>query len=177
MQDITSSDAFITDQFLAGKVGAFIGGPWQAAALKEAGVNYGVSTIPTLDNGEEYQAFGGGKGWVVSNYSKNKEVAQEWLDYVTTTENQNKFYDDTNEIPANQESRMYATDQNDELTSAVIGQYKEAQPMPNIPEMAEVWTGAENLMFDAASGNKTPKESADDATKLISESIEQKYNH
>lgn len=177
MQDITSSDAFITDQFLAGKVGAFIGGPWQAAALKEAGVNYGVSTIPTLDNGEEYQAFGGGKGWIVSNYSKNKEVAQEWLDYVTTTENQNKFYDDTNEIPANQESRMYATDQNDELTSAVIGQYKEAQPMPNIPEMAEVWTGAENLMFDAASGNKTPKESADDATKLISESIEQKYNH
>ncbi|WP_313469235.1 extracellular solute-binding protein [Carnobacterium sp.] len=177
MKDITSSDAFITDQFLAGKVGAFIGGPWQAAALKEAGVNYGVSTIPTLDNGEEYQAFGGGKGWVVSNYSKNKDVAQEWLDYVTTTENQNKFYDDTNEIPANQESRMYATDQNDELTSAVIGQYKEAQPMPNIPEMAEVWTGAENLMFDAASGNKTPKESADDATKLISESIEQKYNH
>lgn len=177
MKDITSSDAFITDQFLAGKVAAFIGGPWQAADLKEAGVNYGVATIPTLDNGEEYQAFGGGKGWVVSNYSKNKEVAQEWLDYVTTAENQNKFYDETNEIPANQESRMYATDQKDELTTAVIEQYQEAQPMPNIPEMAEVWTGAENLMFDAASGNKTPKESADDAVKLISESIEQKYTN
>jgi len=26
-----------------------------------------------------------------------------------TTENQNKFYDATNEIPANQESREYAT--------------------------------------------------------------------
>ncbi|MGX7393583.1 extracellular solute-binding protein [Carnobacterium mobile] len=177
MQDITSSDAFITDQFLAGKVGAFIGGPWQAAALQEAGVNYGVSTIPTLNNGEEYQAFGGGKGWVVSNYSKNKDVAQEWVDYVTNTENQNKFYDMTNEIPANQESRKYATGQDDELTTAVIDQFKEAQPMPNIPEMAEVWAGAENLMFDAASGNKTPKQSADDAAKLISESIEQKYTN
>ncbi|WP_414838496.1 extracellular solute-binding protein [Carnobacterium sp. TMP28] len=175
MLDITSSDAFITDQFLAGKVAAFIGGPWQAQALKEAGVNYGVATIPTLNNGEEYQAFGGGKGWVVSNYSKNKEVSQAWLDYVTTTENQNKFYDATNEIPANQESREYATGKEDELTSAVIAQYKEAQPMPNIPEMAEVWAGAENLMFDAASGNKTPKESADEAVKMISESIEQKY--
>ncbi|MGB7365788.1 MAG: sugar ABC transporter substrate-binding protein, partial [Carnobacterium jeotgali] len=64
---------------------------------------------------------------------------------------------------------------NDELTTAVINQYKDAQPMPNIPEMAEVWTGAENMLFDAASGNKTPKESADDSVKLIKESIEQKY--
>lgn len=176
MLDITSSDAFITDQFLAGKVAAFIGGPWQAQALQEAGVNYGVATIPTLNNGEEYQAFGGGKGWVISNYSKHKDVSQEWLDYVTSTENQNKFYDATNEIPANQESRDYATGKDDELTSAVIAQYKEAQPMPNIPEMAEVWAGAENLMFDAASGNKTPKESADDAVKMITESIEQKYS-
>lgn len=175
MQDVTSSDAFITDQYLNGKVGAFIGGPWQAASLKDAGVNYAVSTIPTLNNGEAYEAFGGGKGWVVSNYSENKDVAQAWLDYVTNTENQNKFYDATNEVPANQESRVYATDKNDKLTTAVINQYKDAQPMPNIPEMAEVWTGAENMLFDAASGNKTPKESADDSVKLIKESIEQKY--
>lgn len=177
MQDVTSADAFITDQYLNGKVGAFIGGPWQAASLKDAGVNYGVTTIPTLNNGEAYEAFGGGKGWVVSNYSENKDVAQQWLDYVTNTENQNKFYDVTNEVPANQESRIYATEQNDELTTAVINQYKDAQPMPNIPEMAEVWTGAENMLFDAASGNKTPKESADDSAKLIQESIEQKYTN
>jgi len=30
-------------------------------------------------------------------------------------------------------------------------------------------------MFDAGSGRKTPKESADDAVKTISEAIEQKY--
>ncbi|AEB30056.1 maltodextrin-binding protein MdxE [Carnobacterium sp. 17-4] len=177
MQDVTSSDAFITDQYLNGKVGAFIGGPWQAASLKDAGVNYGVSTIPTLNNDEAYEAFGGGKGWVVSNYSENKDVSQAWLDYVTNTENQNKFYDATNEVPANQESRVYATGKNDELTTAVINQYKDAQPMPNIPEMAEVWTGAENMLFDAASGNKTPQESADDSAKLIKESIEQKYTN
>ena len=47
--------------------------------------------------------------------------------------------------------------------------------MPNIPEMAEVCTGAENLMFDAASGSKSPKESANQAVKTIKEAIEQKY--
>ena len=47
--------------------------------------------------------------------------------------------------------------------------------MPNIPEMAEIWSGAENLMFDAASGKKTPQETADAAVKQIKENIEQKY--
>ena len=41
--------------------------------------------------------------------------------------------------------------------------------------MAEVWTGAETMMFDAASGNKTAEESANDATELIKQNIEQKY--
>lgn len=89
--------------------------------------------------------------------------------------NQTKLYDMTNEVPANQAARDKAAEKNDELTSAVIEQYKNADPMPNIPEMAEVWTGAENLMFDAASGKKTPKKSADDAVKVIEDNISQKY--
>lgn len=175
MQDNKSADDFIQDQFVKGKAGAIIGGPWSAASYKEAKLNYGVAEIPTLDNGKPYSPFAGGKGWVISNYSKNKDVAQKWLDYVTNTDNQNTLYDMTNEVPANHESRDVAAAKKDELTSAVIAQYANATPMPNIPEMAEVWTGAENLMFDAASGNKTPKQSANDAVKVISDNIDQKY--
>lgn len=175
MQDVTSAGDFVTQQFQEGKAAAIIDGPWQAATYKEAGVNYGVAAIPTLDNGEAYQAFGGGKGWVISNYSKAKDLAQKFVDYLTNQKNQETFYDMTNEIPANQKARETAKGKNDELTTAVIDQYANAQPMPNIPEMAEVWTGAENLMFDAASGNKTPQQSADDAVQTITEAIEQKY--
>ncbi|MGM9903495.1 extracellular solute-binding protein [Enterococcus sp. 10A9_DIV0425] len=175
MQDIKSAGDFVSQQFMSDKAAAIIDGPWQAQTYKDNSMNYGVAKIPTLDNGKDYQPFGGGKGWVVSNYSKNKEVAQKWLDYVTDTENQEKFYDMVNEIPANQAARETAKAKNDELTTAVIEQYETAQAMPNIPEMAEVWTGAENLMFDAASGAKSPKESADDAVKTIKEAIEQKY--
>ncbi|WP_239255811.1 extracellular solute-binding protein [Listeria ilorinensis] len=175
MQDNKSADDFIQDQFVKGKTAAIIGGPWSAANYKEAKLNYGVAKIPTLPNGKEYSPFAGGKGWVVSNYSKNKELSQKWLDYVTNADNQKKFYDMTNEIPVNMEARDYAAGKNDELTNAVIEQYKNAQPMPNIPEMSEVWTGAENLMFDAASGAKTPQQSADDAVKVIEDNISQKY--
>ena len=175
MQDIKSAGDFASQQFMSNKTAAIIDGPWQAQTYKENNINYGVAKIPTLNNGQPYQPFGGGKGWVVSNYAKNKDLSQKWLDYVTNQENQEKFFEMVNEIPANQQARETAKAKNDELTTAVIEQYETAQAMPNIPEMGEVWTGAENLMFDAASGSKTPKESADGAVKTISEAIEQKY--
>lgn len=176
MQDSTSNDNFITDLFTKGKTAAIINGPWAAQTFKNAKINYGVTEIPTLVNGKKYESFGGGKGWVVSSYSKNKPVAQKWLDYVTNTKNQEKFYDMTNEVPANQTAREAAKSKNDELTKAVVDQYAHAHPTPNIPEMAEVWTGAENLMFDAGSGKKSPEKSANDAVKVIKDAIQQKYS-
>ncbi|WP_265459844.1 extracellular solute-binding protein [Enterococcus sp. HY326] len=175
MQDITSAGDFVTNQFTSGAAAAIIDGPWQAATYTDAGVNFGIAKIPTLANGEDYQAFGGGKGWVVSNYSTHKDTAQEFLDYLTNQENQEKLYEDTQEIPANQAARETASAAGNELTTAVIEQYASAQPMPNIPEMAEVWTGEENMMFEAASGTKTPQEAADDAVQTIKDAIEQKY--
>ena len=175
MMDIKAAGDFVTSQFTEGKTAAIIDGPWAAANYKETGLNFGVSKIPTLKNGEEYQAFGGGKAWVVSNYSTNKEMAQKFIDYIVNDKNQETFYKLTQEVPANNNARKTATEENNELTNAVIAGYENAKPMPNIPEMAEVWTGGENLMFDAASGKQTAKEAADAAVKIINENIEQKY--
>ncbi|MCI4060646.1 sugar ABC transporter substrate-binding protein, partial [Bacillus cereus] len=76
------------------------------------------------------------------------------------------FYEDTNEVPANTAARKKADEQKNELTSAVIKQYETATPTPNIPEMAEVWTGAESLIFDAVSGKKAAQTSANDAVNV-----------
>jgi len=175
MLDVTSSENFMNELFTSGKTAAVINGPWGASGYDDAGVNYGVSTIPTLPNGAEYEPFAGGVAWAVSKYSKNPELAQEWLDYVTNTENSETLYEVTSEIPANQEARAVASESGNELTKAVIEQFDSAVPMPNIPEMSEVWTGAETLIFDAASGNKTPQQAAEDAVQLIEENIAQKY--
>lgn len=176
MQDTTKAGDFITEQFTSGKAAAIIDGPWAATALKEAGVNFGAAQIPTLTNGGNYEAFGGGKAWVISNYSKNMDAAQKFLDYVTNEENQKSFYDATQEIPANIKARDYASAQGNELTSAVIAQFSNAQPMPNIPQMAEVWDPAGTLFFDVASGNKDAKTASKEAVTFIKEAIEQKYS-
>lgn len=175
MQDTTKAGDFINEQFTTGKTAAIIDGPWAAASLTDAKVNWGAAQIPTLPNGGKYEAFGGGKAWVISNYSKNKEVAQKFLDYVTNEANQSSFYDATQEIPANVKAREYATGKGNELTSAVIAQFADAQPMPNIPQMAEVWEPAATLFFDVASGKKKAEDAAKEAASTIKEAIEQKY--
>ena len=175
MQDGTAAGNLIQTQFQEGKTAAIIDGPWKAASLKEAKVNYGVATIPTLPNGKQYSAFGGGKAWVIPAGAKNLDGAQKFIDFLTSTDQQKALFDKTNEVPANTEARKYAVSKNDELTTAVVDQFKNAQPMPNISEMSAVWDPAATMLFDAVSGKKSAKAAADDAVKLIKETIEQKF--
>ena len=175
MQDGTAAGNLIQTSFQEGKTAAIIDGPWKAQAFKDAKVNYGVATIPTLPNGKDYAAFGGGKAWIIPSSTKNLEGAQKFVDYLVSTEQQKAFYEATNEIPANTEARAYAEGKNDELTTAVIKQFKNAQPMPNISQMSAVWEPAANMLFDAVSGKKDAKTAADDAVTLIKETIKQKF--
>lgn len=175
MQDGTAAGNLIQTQFQEGKTAAIIDGPWKAQALKDAKVNYGVATIPTLPNGKAYAAFGGGKAWIIPSSTKNLEAAQKFVDFLVSTEQQKAFYDATNEIPANTEARSYAEGKNDELTTAVIKQFKNAQPIPNISQMSAVWEPAANMLFDTVSGQKDAKTAANDAVTLIKETIKQKF--
>lgn len=175
MQDTEGAANLIQTQFQEGKTAAIIDGPWKAQAFKDAKVNYGVATIPTLPNGKDYTAFGGGKAWIIPSSTKNLEGAQKFVDFLVSTEQQKAFYDATNEIPANTEARSYAQGKNDELTTAVIKQFENAQPMPNISQMSAVWDPAKTMLFDAVSGKKDAKTAANDAVTLIKETIKQKF--
>ena len=175
MQDGTAAGNLIQTQFQEGKTAAIIDGPWKAQAFKDAKVNYGVATIPTLPNGKNYAAFGGGKAWIIPSSTKNLEGAQKFVDFLVSTEQQKAFYDATNEIPANTEARAYAEGKKDELTTAVIEQFKNAQPMPNISQMSTVWDPAKTMLFEAVSGKKDAKTAANDAVTLIKETIKQKF--
>lgn len=171
MQDGTAAGNLIQTQFQEGKTAAIIDGPWKAQDFKDAKVNYGVATIPTLPNGKDYASFGGGKAWIIPSSTKNLEGAQKFVDFLVSTEQQKAFYDATNEIPANTEARSYAEGKNDELTTAVIKQFKNAKPMPNISQMSAVWEPAAN----SVSGKKDAKTAANDAVTLIKETIKQKF--
>ena len=177
MQDTEGAPNLIQTQFQEGKTAAIIDGPWKAQAFKDAKVNYSVATIPTLPNGKNYETFGGGKAWIIPSSTKNLEGAQKFVDCLVSTEQQKAFYDATNEIPANTEARAYAEGKKDELTTAVIEQFKNAQPMPNISQMSTVWDPAKTMLFETVSGKKDAKTAANDAVTLIKETIQQKFGN
>lgn len=175
MKDITGAGDFITENFTTGKTAAIIDGPWMAATFKEAGVNYAVATIPTLSNGNSYSPFAGGKAWVGSAFTKEPDLTKELLKYLGSAENVTKFYEATGEVPANPTSRAEVP-ADDALTNTVISQFEVASPMPNIPEMSEVWVGAESMMFDAVSGSKADVEKVvKTANDGITEAIKEKF--
>lgn len=176
MQNVTSNENFVTQQFTTGKTAAVIDGPWMAATYKKSKVDYGVAVLPTLTNGKDYQAFAGGKAWAISNYSKNKTAAQKWLDFISNNANQKTFYNKTGEIPANTVARKDASDSGDAMAAAVSKQYDKDVPLINLPQMSEVWTPAQTMMTNAAAGKMTPKQAADKATKTIKTNISQKYD-
>ena len=92
MLDVKSSYDFLKQSFIDGKTAAVIAGPWEAKAFKDAKVNLGAAKLPSLPGGNEYKPFAGGKAWVISEYSENKELAQKFLDWASSEEQQNKLY-------------------------------------------------------------------------------------
>ncbi|WPC07870.1 extracellular solute-binding protein [Globicatella sp. PHS-GS-PNBC-21-1553] len=177
MKDSSSSLNFLNEQFINGTAAAVINGPWQFANYKEAGVPFEVAPIPSLPNGKPYSPFAGGKALVVSNYSKQKEMAVKFLDFATNEENQLLMHNEfTAGVPANAFAKEKITsDAKNVLSMTVIEQYKSSIPMPNIIEMSEVWEPAGIMMFEAGSGNKTPEEATNEAVELIKEQIMLKY--
>lgn len=59
-----------------------------------------------------------------------------------------------------------------EGAKAVALQSQYAIPMPNIPEMAEVWGPAASALQTLATGKAEPKAAMDDAVKTIKTNIE-----
>lgn len=177
MLDSSSSLNFLNEQFINGNAAAVINGPWQFGNYEEAGVPFDVAAIPTLPNGNPYSPFAGGKALVISNYSQNKELAEEFLTFATNEENQLLMHDEfTAGVPANANAKASITnDSTNNLSVTVIEQYSNSIPMPNIIEMSEVWDPAGVMIFEAGSGQKDPAAAANDAVQLIEEQIMLKY--
>ncbi|MDS8922349.1 extracellular solute-binding protein, partial [Streptococcus pneumoniae] len=73
--------------FTEGKATAIISGPWNVDPFTDAGVNFGMTKLPELDNGENMSSFIGVKSYNVSAYSENAELAEELLVFLANEEN------------------------------------------------------------------------------------------
>ncbi|MER2040615.1 sugar ABC transporter substrate-binding protein [Desemzia incerta] len=158
--------------FTEGKAAAVISGPWNLDPFSSAGVDYGVTTLPTLPNGEPMSSFIGVKSYNVSSYSKNPELAQEFVEFIANEENSRTRFELTQEVPAVTALADDSVIMENEAAQAVAKQSQVSVLTPNVPEMNEVWLPADAALQTIATGQAEPKAALDEATQAIENQIE-----
>ncbi len=166
----------MSGQFKNGNAAAVQNGPWAFKDYQDAGINIGIAPMPTLPNGNPNATYMGVKGWFVTNFSKNKDWAQKFVEHVTNEENAKERYEKTGEIPP---LKSLIDDEewvkSNEGAAAVMSQSKDAVAMPDVPEMEEIWDPMQAAIQMVATGKAEPKDALNEAVKTINEQI--KANH
>ncbi|OYD16778.1 hypothetical protein CH333_02695 [candidate division WOR-3 bacterium JGI_Cruoil_03_44_89] len=129
------------DLFHAFKIGflpMFISGPWMIELLSkqvpEIDGRWAVATLPKKETGT---SFIGGCNLSIFKNSNNKEAAWRFIEYMSRTENQTRWFELTGDLPA----VKAAWDQdvlNVPIITAFGKQLEDARPSPPIPEWEEI---------------------------------------
>lgn len=162
--------------FAEGKAAAVISGPWNLEPFTAAGIDYGVVSFPKLPNGEPMSAFVGVKSYNVSSYSKNKELAQQFVEFIANEENSLKRYEITKEVPAVAALSENESVSQDPAAQAVAEQSQNSELTPSIPEMNEVWLPVDAALQTVATGQQSPKDALDTAVQTILDQIQANHS-
>lgn len=118
------------------------------------------------------RAFIGVKSYNVSTFSKNAELAEELVKYLSNEEVSKVRYERTKEVPA---VKALAEDQEvmeSDASKAIAEQSQFSDLTPGIPEMNEVWKPTDAALQTIATGKSEPQEALDQAVKSIKGQIE-----
>jgi arabinogalactan oligomer / maltooligosaccharide transport system substrate-binding protein len=124
-------------QFLDGAAAMMYNGPWAISQYREAGLNVAVVPMPPLADGTTWAGFMGVQGVLLNEFSTNKVDAANLAKWLTRKEAQVSLSNLSGRIPASQSA--LAEVQDDPIIAGFGAALTNAEPMPNIPEMGQVW--------------------------------------
>jgi arabinogalactan oligomer/maltooligosaccharide transport system substrate-binding protein len=150
------------------KLGAFIGGPWNAEKVTEALKGYyGCARLPGMD-GKNMKSFAGFKLYCVKASTKNKKVAMDLAAWLTNPANQKLRFQTRNLIPV---SVSLADDVDVAVSTtakAVMAQGPDAIAMPSIPEMSHFWEPTGNFTLSCYNGEILAENLQESLSALVS---------
>ncbi|MFC0471755.1 maltose ABC transporter substrate-binding protein [Halalkalibacter kiskunsagensis] len=168
-EDITGD--VISSHFNEGKLLYQISGPWALRGHHEAGVNFGVTTMPTVENGEVPTTFSGIKALFVNAYSDYPRAATLLAHFATSDEMLEKRYEITGQLPPTFALLDSDTLKEDVYNLAFLDQAQHSVSMPNIPEMQNVW-GAMEVAYTSIWNDKSdPQVELDKGVQQIKDAI------
>jgi maltose-binding protein MalE len=152
--------------FIDGQQAYFMSGPWWVNTWNEEGLNWGVTTLPTLD-GDAMAPFVGVRGFYVSEFGENKAIAEEFLlSFVATDETMLALFEADPRGPAWLPIIDQATGFEAFAASAANGLF-----MPNVPEMGSVWDPLGNQILAVRNLELTAEEAMANAAEQVRNAV------
>ncbi|MDR2545914.1 MAG: maltose ABC transporter substrate-binding protein [Lachnospiraceae bacterium] len=125
--------------FIGGNAAMTISGPWNVGNFTSAGLDFGITTLPSLPGESNPPAsFSGTRSMFVSAYSENIDEAHKFAAFLVSEEMQTLRYNITGALPAVDVPLSSPHD------GAFVKQLEYAFPMPSIPEMGRYWDAMNN---------------------------------
>ena len=149
--DLTTSVADAA--FAAGTAAMHITGLWNVVPFKDAGIDFGVSPLPSLPGDKNPSAsFSGTRAMFVSAYSDYPAEAAQFAAFLVSEEMQKLRFDITGALPS------INTTVDSPYMGGFLQQLDYAFPMPSIPQMGAYWEAMNNASKNIWDGADVQKE-------------------
>lgn len=120
--------------FASGNVAMYITGLWNVVPFTEAGIDFGVTTLPSLPGNDTPAAsFSGTRAMFVSAYSDHPAEAAAFAEFLLTEDMQKLRFDITGALPS------IDVTVDSPYIAGFTAQLDYAFPMPSIPQMSAFW--------------------------------------
>ncbi len=143
--------------FAAGKLVMDVSGAWNIKTFKEAGVDFGITAIPSMTGSSQPPTnFMGVRCMYVSSYSKHKPEAIAFAEFLMTKEMQQLRCEITSTMPARDD--VLANINNDEIKEYMEGLNKQiaySYPMPSMSQASLFWSAFGSAYSNIWNGEAT----------------------
>ena len=137
--------------FSSGNAAMHITGPWNFRPFTDAGLNFGVTRLPSLPgDSTPAKSFSGTRVMFVSAYSPNQNEAEQFGEFLLSYDMQRLRYELTGALPV---VDIELGGEFGEIATGLLEQMNYAYPMPSIPQMGRFWDVMNSASANIWDGN------------------------
>lgn len=154
-------------RFNKGEVAMMINGPWAWANLKKSGIDFGVTTLPTIDGGTP-EPMVGVMAATLNSASPNRALAVEFLENYALSVKGLKMVND--DVPLGAVANKELMEELSAGNPHIEATFKNAQigePMPSVPAMGAFWSSMGPALQNITSDRQSVEEALDTAANRI----------
>ncbi len=161
----------LDDMFARGELGMWLSGSWLIEKIKNVNplLNYAVTVIPGIEAGKAGLSFAGGEYLAINKNTKNSELAEKFISFMTKGENALKFCKEVPEAGFPADKNFYNDKYYNTLPFVPVfaDQLRYARMTPVHPKWLDIESALENAAVEVLYGKKSTWESLNELQTLL----------